>query len=322
MTQEKPFLFIILGPTASGKEQTALACARLLSAEIISVDSMKIYKKLDTGTAKAGEKEQLEIPHHCLDLAEITENFSTARYLEAAEQAITDIAQKNKAIILSGGTALYYKAILEGLFAGPAADLALRAELEERIANEGLEKLYQELSEADPLAAGKINPADQRRLIRALEIIALTGKPISSQQTQWSGFYKAEEKTFNYRYPCALVRLEWPRWLLRERIDRRVDRLLEKNLLQEAEWLFSQRATAARTPLQAVGYKEFFPYFQGEEKLETAVERLKLNTKHLAKSQETWFRKFPCIVIQPAPDEEQEHLAERVIAAWKAFVLK
>ncbi|MDR1744566.1 MAG: tRNA (adenosine(37)-N6)-dimethylallyltransferase MiaA, partial [Planctomycetota bacterium] len=162
-------LRIILGPTASGKERLALACAERMNGEIVSVDSMKVYRGLDVATAKAGPEEA----------------FSAADFVRAAEAAIADIASRGKTPFLSGGTAFYYKALLEGLFDGPGADRAFRARLEERAAREGSAALHAELMEKDAAAAGKIHPSDCRRIVRALEVVTLTGQGISASQTQW-----------------------------------------------------------------------------------------------------------------------------------------
>jgi tRNA dimethylallyltransferase len=304
----KPFLRILLGPTASGKESAAVACAKMIGGEIVSVDSMKIYRTLDIGTAKASEKIRADVPHHCLDIADPEENFSVGRYVEEAEKAIVSVVARGKVPILSGGTALYYKGLLEGLFDGPSADADLREEFNRRAETEGVEKLYAELAEVDPQAAEKIHPNDLRRIVRALEVAKLTGQPISSQQTQWVG---AE-----YRYPCALAALDWPREVLYARIEKRVDLMMAEGLLEEARQVYEKRDYLSRTPLQAVGYKEFFSYFSGETDLAEAVELLKKNTRNLAKSQMTWFRKFPCEWI--AMDEKMNltEVVEKSIAAW------
>lgn len=285
---------IILGPTASGKESSAFAIARKCGAEIVSVDSMKIYRGLDIGTAKATQEMRAKVAHHCLDIADTQEDFSVARYQQAADAAIARIATRGGRAILSGGTALYYKAVLEGLFEAPLKDELLRARLREFAAQHGKDALYSRLAEHDPQAAAKLHPNDLRRVVRALEIIELTGAPISARQQQWSGFH-GEEGAFagELRYRFRMARLDWPREELYRRIEVRVARMLEEGLEAEARLVYDNRDTFSRTPLQAVGYKEFFPYFSGECGLTTAVEELQTNTRHLAKSQCTWFNKFP-----------------------------
>lgn len=312
----KPFLRILLGPTASGKEQAALDAAQAIGGEIVSVDSMKIYRQADIGSAKPGPADRSRVRHHCLDLADPEEVFSSARYLAAAEEAIADISARGKPVILSGGTALYYKAILEGLFEGPAADPGIRSELSARAAAEGSESLHRELSDIDPAAAEKIHPRDERRLIRALEIIRLTGGPISRLQTQWAGFHGESENGSGYIYPCSIVRLHWPRPVLGERAKKRIDRMMEVGLEKEAERMYRNRDRLSMTLLQAVGYKEFFPYFSGEASLPDAVEELRKATMRLAKSQVTWFKRFPCHIIEMEEGMTKDALRESIIAGW------
>ncbi len=294
---EKNEIYIILGPTASGKESAAFAIAHTLGAEIISVDSMKIYKTLDIGTAKATNEMREKVPHHCLDIIPPTfADFSVGAYVEFADSAINDIISRGKKPLLSGGTALYYKGLLEGIFEAPPKDMALREELNYFAQENGNEALYKRLLDLDPVSAGKYHPNDLRRVIRALEVITLTGKAVSDSRNQWSGFHSEAAGNFQgeLRYDFKMVMLDWQRPLLYNRIEERVDIMMDKGLLNEAEYVYHNSETFARTPLQAVGYKEFFPYFENKESLEEAVDTLKKNTRHLAKSQCTWFRKFPC----------------------------
>ncbi|MCC8180622.1 MAG: tRNA (adenosine(37)-N6)-dimethylallyltransferase MiaA [Planctomycetes bacterium] len=311
--QDKPLLRIIVGSTASGKERLALACAERLGGEIISVDSMKVYRRLDIATAKAGPEERARIRHHCLDLVEPEQTFSAADFVAAADSAIADISRRGAVPLLSGGTAFYYKALLEGLFDGPGADLELRRELEARAAEEGGDKLHAELTAIDPAAAAKIHPADIRRLVRALEVAAITGGAISGKQTQWAGFHAGEagQRYFaNPRYRFSMIRLVRSRDDIRSRIRTRVDRMVAVGLEQEARWVFENRAVISRTPLQAVGYKEFFPYFTGESSWSEAVEKLCLATNKLVRSQDTWFRKFPAVEVIAEPGMGEDELAD------------
>ncbi len=293
---EKTAITIILGPTASGKESAAFALAPRLGAEIVSVDSMKIYRTLDVGTAKATAEMRSAVRHHCLDLIEPTyDDFSVGEYVAAADSAIGDIVLRGKIPLLSGGTALYYKGLLEGIFEAPAKDSALREELRAYAGEHGNEALHRRLQELDPVSALKYHHNDIRRVVRALEVITLTGKPVSGSRNEWSGFHD-DDGAFRgeLRYDFTMLLLDWPRAELYKRIEARVDLMLERGLLTEAEYVYRRREEFSRTPLQAVGYKEFFPYFSGAQSLEEAVETLKKNTRHLAKSQCTWFRKFPC----------------------------
>ncbi len=321
---KSPVLRIIIGTTASGKEQLALETAKLLNGEIVSVDSMKVYRSLDIATAKAGAEERRGVPHHCLDLADPAETFSAADFVRAADAAIAGILGRGKIPVLSGGTAFYYKALLEGLFDGPAADPELRSALERRAAAEGAETLHRELAGRDPAAAAKIHPSDLRRLIRALEVAELTGKTISAAQTQWANFHHenpAERAAAFFarpRHPFVMARIVRDRDDVRGRVKKRIDHMAARGLKEEAERVFAMRDSLSRTPLQAVGYKELFPYFKGECSWEEALEKLRLSTNKLVRSQDTWFRKFPATVIpmdaETRPLEAAERLAEGLFA--------
>lgn len=315
-----PHLRIILGATASGKESLALAVAQRLNGEIVSVDSMKIYRRLDIATAKATARQRALVPHHCLDLADPEITFSAADYVQAADKAIADICGRGRIPILSGGTAFYYKALLEGLFEGPGADPALRRQLEDRAESEGSEALHRELTEKDPAAAAKIHPSDLRRLIRALEVVTLTGKGISSSQTQWADFHHPDPEQRaaaffqNPRYPFTMYRVTRDRADIHRRIAERIGRMAETGLEEEARRVWENRERISRTPLQAVGYKEFFPYFSGEITWPEALEKLRLGTNRLVRSQDTWFRKFPAQEVAMQPDDDVEQVADMLTA--------
>lgn len=311
-------LRIILGSTASGKERLALACAKRMHGEIISVDSMKVYRTLNVATAKAGKRERAEVRHHCLDLVGPETAFSAADFVRAAEEAITDIRSRGKIPFLSGGTAFYYKALLEGLFEGPGADPALRATLMEKAEREGSNALHHELAEKDPAAAAKIHPSDLRRIVRALEVATLTGGGISQHQTQWTAFHhedpaeRAARYFANPRHPFVMVRIVRSRDDVRQRVKERIDRMAESGLEPEARMVWENRDRISRTPLQAVGYKEFFPYFEGRCSWEDALEKLRLATNRLVRGQDTWFRKFPATEIAMAPDSDTEETAREL----------
>lgn len=306
---------IIVGSTASGKERLALAAAEMLGGEILSVDSMKIYRGLDVATAKAGPEERRRVRHHCLDLVDPSETFSAADFVAAAEKAAADIVSRGKIPFLSGGTAFYYRALLDGLFEGPGANPELRAELEARAEAEGGESLHRELAAVDPAAAAKIHPSDVRRIVRALEVVRLTGGGISDRQTQWGGFHSQDESVrrdgffANPRHPFVMVRIVRDRADIHRRVRERVARMAEAGLEAEARMVYERREEISRTPLQAVGYKEFFPYFRGEESWEQAVEKLCQATNRLVRSQDTWFRKFPAQEVFMEPDADVRETA-------------
>lgn len=331
----KKIFRVIAGPTASGKEAAAVALAERLGAEIVVVDSMKIYRGLDVGTAKPGAALRAKVPHHCVDFVPEDENFSVAQWVAAAEAAIARIVAAGKPVVLVGGTALYYKGLLEGLCAAPAADLELRARLTAEAAAQGLDALHARLQRLDPAAAAKIHPHDARRIVRALEVAAVTGEALSARQTQWAGFHPpmahgagqtAESANpgapaparpaprWREDYDVRMVVLDWPRPELRGRIRERVDRMLAAGLLDEARGVYERRGAIARAPLQAVAYKEFFPYFDGAMDLPGAVESLKTRTCQLAKSQMTWFRKFPAARLVPTAEMSAADVAEAALA--------
>ena len=317
---EHPPLRIILGATASGKERLALACARRMNGEIVSVDSMKVYRGLDIATAKAGPAERASVRHHCLDLVDPSETFSAADFVAAAEAAIADILARGKIPFLSGGTAFYYKALLEGLFDGPKADPEIRARLEERATTEGNAALHAELAEKDPAAAAKIHPSDLRRIVRALEVNTLTGRGISQSQTQWADFHHpdAARRAASFfaapRHPFIMVRVVRDRDDSRARIASRIARMAELGLEAEARMVWEKRDHISITPLQAVGYKEFFPYFAGEISWADALEKLRLGTNRLVRSQDTWFRKFPATEMFMGRDADVEQMAEKLMS--------
>ncbi|MDR0361401.1 MAG: tRNA (adenosine(37)-N6)-dimethylallyltransferase MiaA [Planctomycetota bacterium] len=318
----KPLLRIIVGSTASGKERLALEVASRIGGEIVSVDSMKIYRGLDIATAKAGQAERLRMRHHCLDLVDPTVDFSAAEFVDAVKAAISDIVGRGKIPVLSGGTAFYYLALLEGIFEGPGRDPFLRAELEERAERDGTVALHAELARLDPPAARKIHPNDLRRLVRALEVIRITEASISSRQTQWDNFHKDGQDgdgarlLQNPRFPFVMARIVRERNVVHSRIAERIRRMEKDGLRDEAERVFAIRETLARTPLQAVGYKEFFPYFEGRASWTEALERLRFNTNKLVRKQETWFRKFPAEEVLLAGND-QEEVAARLSDAWR-----
>lgn len=324
---------VVAGPTASGKEAAAVALAGRLGAEIVVVDSMKIYRGLDVGTAKPGAALRAQVPHHCVDFVPESENFSVAQWVAAAEAAIARVTAAGRPVVLVGGTALYYKGLLEGLCAAPAADLELRARLAAEAAKDGLPALYDRLQSLDPAAAAKIHPHDERRIVRALEVALVTGETLSARQTQWAGFHDgacggesvsgggagrppANGPAPRWRddYDVRMVVIDWPRPQLRARIRERVERMLQAGLLDEARGVYERRGAIARAPLQAVAYKEFFPYFERAMDLAAAVESLKTRTCQLAKSQMTWFRKFPAARLVPTSAMSAADVAGEALA--------
>ena len=327
-------LHVLLGPTASGKERLALALAGRMGAEIVSVDSMKVYRGLDVGTAKPSPADRARVRHHGLDVADPGETWSAARWAAMAAEAVAGVRARGRAVILSGGTALYLVALLRGMSAAPGRDAATRARLEAEADALGTGALWERLARLDPASGRLVHPRDRRRLVRALEVWELTGRPPSAWRRQWP-----EPGTpgplggGGDLYPCRMARLAWPRPALLRRAAARAGRMRAAGLLAEARGVWERREALAAAPLQAVAYKEFFPFFRGEEGEEAAWERLRRGTARLAKAQETWFRRFPAVAVPCGPGEghgggrdgdlggEPEAdpaLADRVLRAWEA----
>ncbi|MBN1489016.1 MAG: tRNA (adenosine(37)-N6)-dimethylallyltransferase MiaA [Phycisphaerae bacterium] len=274
----------ILGCTGCGKGRVGRALARRLDAEIVSVDSMKVYRRMDIGTAKPSAEERAEVPHHLMDIVEPSESFSAARFVEAADAAIAEIAGRGRRILAVGGTCLYIKSLTEGLFEGPGADPAIRATLRERAAAEGSAALHAELQRIDPVAAERIHPNDLRRIERAIEVFQLTGTPISELQKQWD-----QSRT---RYDCRFWGLRREKLEQSQRINLRVHRMIEIGLVDEVRALLAEPAGLSEVAAQAVGYAEISAHLRGACPIDDAIEDIKINSRHLAKSQRTWFRRW------------------------------
>ncbi len=278
--------YILTGPTGSGKSQLSLRLAELLEAEIVSADSMALYRRMDILTAKPSRADQQRVRHHLLDQLEPWESASVAWWLEKARECCVDIQQRGKRVLIVGGTPLYLKAILYGLFDGPPADAALRARLEaEADQADGL-ALHQRLAAVDPASARRLHPNDRRRLIRALEVWELTGRPLSQWQGQW-----AESKHLPLCHP--LLWLDLPREELYGRIDARVLHMVEQGLVDEVRALRELAQPLSREAAQAVGVREISDYLDGKHSLATAIEQMQTRTRQFAKRQLTWFRHLP-----------------------------
>ncbi|MGA2192369.1 MAG: tRNA (adenosine(37)-N6)-dimethylallyltransferase MiaA [Nitrospirota bacterium] len=277
-------IFIIVGPTAVGKTEIALALAEDIGAEIVSADSMQVYRGMDIGTAKPSPGERARVKHHMIDVADPTEEFSAGRYLKLAEAAIEDIRSRWKIPLVVGGTGLYVRALMDGIFEGPSADWALREELMEmERAEPG--SLRKSLEETDPAAAAKIHPSDIRRTIRALEVCRNSGERISQKQAQWG----AGRNSIAGERDSRIVGLMLPRPELYRRIEARVDLMMAAGLLDEVKALRSIGCRREMVSMQAIGYKQLMAHLDGETSLEDAVRLIKRDTKRYAKRQFTWF---------------------------------
>lgn len=271
----------VLGPTASGKTGLAIALARALGTEIISCDSMQIYKGLDIATAKPDASEQQGIPHHMLDVIGPTESYSVSQYAAQAHACAQAMIERGKIPIVCGGTGLYLDALISGNPFERGEDDALRQKLGNLWEEDGGQALYRQLMDVDPESAQKLHPNDKKRVVRALEIYTLTGRTKSS--------FDEESKMLKPRYDAILIGLlPQPRGYLYERIDRRVDRMEELGLIDEARRVF-QIEGLSKTAAQAIGYKELFLYFEGAASKEQALDLIRQRSRNYAKRQLTWF---------------------------------
>lgn len=289
-------MVLILGVTASGKGQLAFDLAESLGAEIISVDSMKVYRRMDIGTAKPPRQARERVVYHLIDVVEPSESFSVASFLELANDAIKQISKRGKCIIAVGGTALYIKALLYGLFESPEMDERIRAELRLRAATEGLQKLYEQLTKIDPNAAARIHPNDAKRIIRALEVYEITGEPISNLQKQWdqpvSSTQGVKDRGLTAQHNWAIIGLRREKDQENKRINARTKRMIAAGLVDEVKSLLAEEKPLSPQARCAVGYAEIIDYLGGKISLEDAIELIKKNTRRLAKSQRTWFKTF------------------------------
>lgn len=295
------------GPTASGKTGIGLELARRLNAEIISLDSMALFIGMDIGTAKPTAVERQLVPHHLIDLITPDQDFSLANYVEAAHTKIREIRERGHEALFVGGTPLYLKSLLRGIHQGPPADWEFRREVENEVDQVGIEALYERLSMVDPLAAAKLHPNDRRRIIRALEVYKLTGRPISHLQTQFDEGRPAER--------CKVFVLDWPRAELHRRIEARVEKMFAAGLVEEVRGIVERYRALSRTASQAVGYGEVIAHLEGKHNLAETIELVKARTRQFARRQETWFRSLSeCRRIPQQEGDSAEETAARIAA--------
>jgi tRNA dimethylallyltransferase len=304
-------MILILGVTASGKGRLSFDLAEHLGGEIISIDSMKVYRRMNIGTAKPSEEARRRINHHLIDVIEPSESFSVGRFLELASAAIDQIKSRSKPVIAVGGTALYIKALLYGLFDGPARDEQIRLNLKQRAQAEGLETLYKQLVEIDPVAAQRIHSNDLKRIIRALEVYELTGRPISSFQQQWEPQASGPEpRTASHNWTIIGLRRE--KTVENSRINQRVKRMIEAGLVDEVKSLLAEDRPLSMQARCAIGYAEIIDYLNGKTTLDDAVELIKKNSRRFAKSQRTWFKTFREVNwLDISPNEPAEKILGR-----------
>lgn len=284
----------------------ALELARRAGGEIVSLDSMKVYRRMNVGTAKPGDSARAAVPHHLIDVAEPHEEFTVARYVTLADQVIRDIQRRGRPVFFSGGTPLYLKAMTEGLFDGPGADAAIRDRLCEQAEQMGSAALHRELERIDPVTAARVHANDLRRIIRAMEVFELTGTPISALQEQWD-----RDRT---RYECVLIGVRREKEDQSHRINDRVRRMFDAGLVDEVRSLLAEPLPLSETARKALGYAEVIDHLFGGTSLAEAVELIKINTRRFAKAQRTWFKRFRATRwIDVAADAVVDEVADRAM---------
>lgn len=300
--------WFLTGPTASGKTLVGLELARCLDAEIISLDSMAIYRGMDIGTAKPTSEQREAVPHHLVDIIGPDELYSVSDYVDAAQQCIQEIRARGKEVLFVGGTPLYLKSLLRGTFVGPPADEEFRQSVEQEIKTVGIAALHSRLQQVDPLSAAKLHPNDVRRIVRALEVYRSTGQPISHLQLQFDQARSA--------HSCRVFVLDWPRPELHHRINTRVDQMFEAGLVEEVRQLSMQGQELSRTARQAVGYAEVLSHLDGGLDLDFTIHRTKTRTRQFAKRQITWFRSLSeCRWLARSHGQAARELAETIVAS-------
>lgn len=286
---QKPKVIIIGGPTASGKSSLAIELAKVLNGEIISADSMQIYKKLDIGTAKVTEEEMQGIKHYMIDICEVEEKFSVADFQKLAYEYIEKILEKGKTPIIAGGTGLYISSLVDNMkfTEETKKDKIVREKLYQKaedLKEDAPDYFYDMLLKIDEEAAKKIEKNNLKRVIRALEIYYTTGETKTMQDK------KTTLEDIKYDYKTFII--DWDRQMLYDRINKRIDIMVDQDILKEVKWLYNKNLPQDNTAMAAIGYKEFFPYLTGKLSLEECVEKLKQETRRYAKRQITWFKRI------------------------------
>ncbi|HEY3374132.1 MAG TPA: tRNA (adenosine(37)-N6)-dimethylallyltransferase MiaA [Candidatus Aquicultor sp.] len=308
---EKEKLVTVVGPTASGKTAVAISLAQRIGGEIVSADSMQVYRGMDIGTAKATPAEMDAVPHHLIDILNPSEPFSVAEYQRIARKTITAITRRGNVPILVGGTGLYVRAVIDNLkFPSGETTSEVRKQLEERAGKEGGDALYQELIAKDPASIDIVHPHNIRRVIRALEVIELTGQPFSEYQREWGN----RESIYN----VAMYGFTLDRSLLRQRINERVDMMIARGLIDEVAGLVAEGYENFLTSQQAIGYKELIGYLQGGISLEDAIETIKAKTRQYAKRQLTWFNADPRVQWIDTAGRSANDVVSNILSDLKA----
>jgi tRNA dimethylallyltransferase len=291
-------MLVIIGATASGKSELAVSAAEAVGGEILSVDSMQLYRGMDVGTAKPTAEEQRRVRHHVIDVADANETFTVARFLDMADAVIGDASARSVPLIATGGTPLYFKALFEGMFEGPGESTEIR----ERLLALPNDELHARLLSVDPAAAARIHVNDTRRMVRALEVYELTGQPISALQREWTNPRQ--------RHPAVWIGLDWDRDALNRRINARTKGMIAAGWLDETKHLLDRFGELSKTAGEATGYRELIDHLQGNLSLDDAIERIKISTRQLARRQMKWFRRFPNVTWLRGEDDLETKLAQ------------
>lgn len=301
----------IIGCTGCGKGEVGRQLALGVGGEIISADSMKVYRRMDIGTAKPNPEARRRVRHHLIDVVEPSESFSMADFVRRAEAAAQEISLRRKVIFAVGGTGMYIKALSEGIFEGPSAEPDLRERIHQRAQRHGVEALHAELATVDPQAADRIHRKDLRRMVRALEVYELTGQPITALQTQWD-----RERT---KHHCTFIGLRRTLEDQNHRTNSRVKRWIQLGWVDEVRALLNESPPMSTTSRQALGYTELIEHVSAKASLEEAIEKIKIATRQFAKAQRTWFRRFRSTRwFDLDADTSVQHVADRILDTWNS----
>jgi tRNA dimethylallyltransferase len=308
-------LIVLVGPTAIGKSRVAIEVAKRLGTEVLTADSTQVYRGMDIGTDKPSPRERQEVAHRLIDLVDPDEPFNAGEYRRRAVAEIDRLHQEHRIPLVVGGTGLYVRALLRGLWPGPPVDWTLRRHLERAVQERGLAVMYQELTDVDPQTARRVHPNDSVKVLRALEIYRQTGLPASHAHAQ-HGF---QERPFT----ALLLGLTMDRDALYRRIEERVHVEIENGLVEETRRLLSQGYARNLTSMKSLGYRQMAGFLEGEYDFDEAVRRLKRDTRHFAKRQMTWFRKEPQIEwVTVLPDESLSSMTTRIVKRVDQFLTK
>ena len=299
-------LIILVGPTGVGKSEFAISLALNYQMEIVSADSLQVYRYLDIGTAKPSKEERKKVKHHLIDIVNPDEEFSAVQFMEMAREVIDSLIRQRRSVLVVGGTGLYIKALIRGIFKGPGADEDLRMTIKKEAQELGREHLFQKLKEIDPESASRIHPNDTYRIMRALEVYYLTQKTMSSFQSN----HAFRESPYHY----FKIGLERERKELYQRIEERVEKMIENGLIEEVEGILRKGYDPQLNPLQSLGYRQIIRYLQDECGLDEAIRLIKRDTKRYAKRQLTWFKNDPEVKWFTLP-QDAEKIEERIKTA-------